>query len=361
MAYLKKIIIKNRSKVYTNNSIFIDTDSEKMYNSMYTILNIDDVNSYVENIDKKDKLEIIDLFEVEKIINKIDKPNCISVSFFCQNVNNTYPNQYGTIDFYDKKSNWYKKYYIKLSQLITDFSNKKFAKTYLKTYKIRIYLEQQLSVFIPDLNNKNVEIYLMKNNSIGGIPGMLWRYLVFDDKDIEIAHAFDIDESFELYTTYMGKFASSNKVLGRCLVNCESNYKIKKDSPAINYPVVYGGIIGMRPKLINLNLKDTMINYILYKKERLNSAHPNLENDTDLETIYNMPIGNHIYGWGGHWCMYGFDEKMWKHIFYPYFVKRGEVVSFISNTPNTINKLDNVHPSKIDYNYCKLYNNEFII
>jgi hypothetical protein len=361
MAHIKKIINKNRSKVYTDNSVIIDTDPEKMYNSMYPILNIDDLNSYVENIDKKDKLDMLDLFEVEKIINKIDKPNCISVSFFCQRVSNTYPNQYGTINFYDEKSDWYKKYYVKLLQLIIDFNDVKHKKKYKKTYKIRIYLEQQLSVFIPILSKENVEIYLMKNNSIGGMPGMLWRYLVFDDKDIEIAHAFDIDESFALYTTYMDKFSSSNKVFGRCLVNCESSYKIKIDSPVINYPVVLGGIIGMRPKLIELNFKDTMINYMLFRKERLNSVHPNLENDTDLETIYNMPIGNHTYGLGGHWCMYGFDEKMWKHIFYPYFVKRGEVVSFISNNQSTINKLDNIHPSKIDYNFCKLYNNEFII
>jgi len=99
---------------------------------------------------------------------------------------------------------------------------------------------------------------------------------------------------------------------------------------------------------------------MLYKMLRSKSIKPNLENDTDPETIYNIPINNHIYGWGSHWYMYAFDERIWKHLFFPHFVKKGEVLSYSRNNLNNIKLLCDVHPCKIDYKFCKLYDNEFV-
>jgi len=357
MALLKKQIINNKSKVYINNCKIIDTDPEKMYNTMYPIIDINYLNTYVtENIEKNQKKEITDLFEVEKIINKCDKPNCISVSFFCQNVNNTYANEFDKINYNDINSKWYSKYYLNITKFINDFTKS----NYITTYKLRIYLEKQLTEFIPKLINKNIEIYQMKNNSIGGMPGMSWRYLVFDDKNIEIAHVFDIDENFNTLSKYIDLFSKSNKTLGRYFVNYSGDFRIDKNNIAINYPVVLGGIIGMRPKQVDISFQDTCINYMLYKMLRSKSNYPNLENDTDQQTIYNMPIKNHTYGWGGHWFMYGFDEKMWKHVFFPHFIKKGEVASYSSNNLSKLKLLVDIHPCKIDYNFCKHYNNIFI-
>ena len=347
MALLKKIINKNNSNVYINNCKIIDNDPEKMYNTMYPIIDIDYLDNYITNNNEDNKKkELLDLFEVETIINKSDKVNCISVSFFCQNVNNTYMNQYGIINYNDTTSKWYHKYYINIKKFINEFINSK----YYTTYKLRIYLEKQLSMFIPKFVNKNIEIYHMKNNSIGGIPGMFWRYLVFDDKNIEIAHVFDIDESFTILSKYIDLFSKSNKTLGRCFLHHTQDFRIDNNI-AINYPVVLGGIIGMRPKNVDISFINICSNYMLYKMLRSKSKFPNLENDTDPETIYNMSIKNHIYGWGSHWYMYGFDEKIWKHLFFPHFVKKGEVVSYTSNNLNTIKLLPDVHPSKIDYNF----------
>ena len=356
MALLKKIKIKNNSKVYINNCKIIDKDPVKMYNTMYPIMDIDYLDNYItNNVEENRKKEISDLFEVERIINKCDKSNCISVSFFCQNVNNTYINEFKSMNYNDTTSKWYFKYYVNLQKFIYDFIKSK----YYTTYKLRIYLEKQLEIFIPKLVRNNIEIYLMKNNSIGGGPGMLWRYLVFDDKNIETAYVFDIDENFNTLSKYINLFSKSNKTLGRCFLHHSKNFKIDKNNIAINYPVVLGGIISMRPKKVDISFNNTCINYMLYKMLRSTTKFPNLENDSDSETIYNMPIKNHIYGWGSHWYMYGFDEKIWKHLFFPHFVKKGEVLSFNNNNINNIKLLPDVHPSKIDYNLCIYYNNTF--
>jgi hypothetical protein len=356
MALLKKIKIKNNCNVYIKNCKIIDNDPVKMYNTMYPIIDINYLDNYItNNVQENQKKEISDLFEIERIINKCDKKYCISVSFFCQNVNNTYVNQFGSIDYNDTTSKWYAKYYINIQKFIYDFIHSK----YYTTFKLRIYLEKQLDIFIPKLSNKNIEIYLMKNNSIGGTPGMLWRYLVFDDKNLEIAHVFDIDEKFNTLSKYIELFSMSNKTLGRCFLPCSQKYKIDKNSIAINYPVVLGGIISMRPNKNDISFNNISINYILYKMLRSKSKYPNLENDSDPETIYNMPINNHKYGWGSHWYMYGFDERIWKHLFFPHFVKKGEVLSYNNNNIYNIKSLPAVHPSKIDYNLCIYYNNTF--
>jgi hypothetical protein len=355
MALLKKLYIKNRSNLYKLNQKIIDTDPEKMYSSMYYITDINYLNTYIaNNSDQNKKNELLDLFEVNTIINKCDKPNCISVSFFCQNVCNTYVNQYGTINYNDVNLKWYKKYYVNIIKFIKNFN----ISIYSKTYKIRIYLEKQLEILIPKLITTNVEIYLMKNNSIGAAPGVFWRYLVLDDKDIDIAHIFDIDEPFNNLSHYIKLFSTTDKILGRCFLPPAKDFRIKKKN-AINYPTVLGGIIGIRPKKVDINFLDTCVNYILYKMFRLTTAHPNLENDNDQETIYNIPIENHIFGWGNHWCRYGFDERMWKHLFFPYFIKKGEVFSYTNNKLSDITSLIDAHPIKIDYNFCKYYNNTF--
>jgi hypothetical protein len=73
-----------------------------------------------------------------------------------------------------------------------------------------------------------------------------------------------------------------------------------------------------------------------------------------------------MFGWGGIWTVYGFDEKIWKHIFFPCFVKKGDVSTWIRFDANIFNNLksdtfDINNPAKIDYNFTSKYtDNEFI-
>jgi len=327
----------------------INFSPEQKYNTMYPILTIDELENFVKinnNIN-----EISDLFEVKSILNKSEKKNCISITLFCQKSNNTYPYQHGIIDYNDTTTDWYKKYIVSLFNFINCFSKSK----YFSTFFIRIYLENQLSSFIPLLLKYDLEIYHMKNNSIGLCPGALWRFLVFDDKNIDIAFSCDIDEQFNIYSKYIDSFIISDKTLGRYFHNY--HYFNIINNSAINYAVVLGGVIGFRPKNNDVNFKSVIINYIIYRMLRSKTDYPNLDKDSDLQTIYNKPLIDHIYGFGGHWFSYGFDEKIWKHIFFPHFVKSGKVLSWSSSNKYIFY---DKHPLSIDYNFCKSYNNKFI-
>ena len=339
---------KNKSNInITNNQ-----SPKEIYNMMYSIIDINELNDHVINNSTIEHInKITDLFEVKSIINKSPKTNCISLTFFCQNNKNSYPNEFPNINFKNTNTDWYKKYVIKLLKFIDDFNISK----YYSSYKIRIYLENQLEYFIPIFISKNVEIYHMKNNSIGCSPGTLWRFLVFNDTDIDISFSFDIDESFESYINFIDFFTLSNKTLGRYFPNY-NNIKLDLNNDIVYYSVVLAGFIGIRPKNVDIDFKSICVNYIIYRMLRSKSIYPNLEKDSDLQNIYNKSTEKYIYGIGGHWYMYGFDEKIWKHVLFSYFVEKGDVVSW-----STINKydIDSHHPCSIDYNYCKYYNNSF--
>ena len=355
MLLIHKQKIKNLYNFYDKFTINLPNDftPDQMYNTIYPIMEIDDLNNYVNNNSTNEQInQISKLFEISSIINKSNKINCISLTFFCQKSNNTYPNEHGIIDFNNVKSEWYNKYANSLFRFISDFNKS----TYSNNFKIRIYLENQLESFIPKLKNLNVEIYHMKNNSIGLCPGALWRFLIFDDKDINIAFSFDIDEIFSNYIKYIDSFCLSDKPFGRYFQNYKRSFCFN-DENVVNYTVVLGGVIGIRPPKILINFKSIIINYIIFRMLRSSSNFPNLEKDSDLLTIYNKPYKNNIYGFGGHWYSYGFDEKIWKHIFFPYFVKRGEVLSWSTDSNYNIFKK---HPCYIDYNFCTHYNNQFI-
>ncbi len=349
------IHLNNLKKFFTDNKITDhELDPDQMFNLMYSTITLDELDKYINN----DSLtptriqELSDLFEIEKIINPINKTNCICVSFFAQYSNNKYPNELGKINILDVKSNWYNKYYVNILKFIESFKSSKFY----HSFKLRIYLEQQLKNLIPNLSDKNIEIYLMKNNSIGLQPGALWRFTGLSDKTLNNAFCFDIDENFNSYSKYINSFIQSQKSLGRTFQNYNRNIKVSNS--VYNHPIVSGCIIATKPQNIDLDFKEISIKYIIYRMIRSTTDFPHLEHDSDLTSIYNKPIDKHIYGWGGHWNMYGFDERIWKHILFPYFVKKSEVLSWAKN----INKnLFYLHPCSIDYKYCTKYNNEFII
>ena len=345
--------------LYKNYEDFKNIDWEKEYDKMYRIL-----DEYFLNKDNKlteeEKKEIEKYFEVEKIFDEIPEKNrCISCSLFCQNSNNRYKNEQPAPNFHDKNSNWYKKYYSSLKNMIQD------KNTIFPDYKIRLYLENQLEEFTNELlslSNNQLEIYLMKNNSIGANPGALWRFLAFDDKNLDIAMCFDIDEPLKDKKKLIETFEKSDKVFGRYMGDVNNNIYInKKENTAKNYPVVIASKIGCKPSQSDISFKDNLTKYMFHRVKRCNSKKPWQEKDDDVLNDYNRPIGNQYAGWGGDIHIYGFDEKGFKHIFFPYFVKRSEVLTWNVTPENKIKKLPIDHPYKIDYEFCKKYNNAFIL
>ena len=78
-------------------------------NKMYSIININYLNNFVyKNINDKEKKYIKTLFEIERIYNKCNKKNAISICLFCQDQLNKDPNSC-VYYFKDKNSYWYKR------------------------------------------------------------------------------------------------------------------------------------------------------------------------------------------------------------------------------------------------------------
>jgi hypothetical protein len=338
---------------------------DKYHNEMYSIVDFDTLKNIYDKVDFIEQNKIKDLFEIEKIINPLESiTNCISVSFFAQNVDNKFVN-IDIPDHQNKQGDFYKKYTEKFINFIKDYNNSKFY----FAYKIRIYLEKQLYSYIDFFLSlsDHIEIYYMKHNSIGASPGMLWRHLAFDDKTLDTVFSSDIDVDFYFRIPhFLHNFSKSNKTFGRLMVDYNDDFIIdkqnKEDSP-MNYSVCLGSLLAFRPKKNDFQIKDTIIQYILYRIERTKTMKPSEDFDDKNTDKYNKPIDQHIYGWGGYWTMYGFDEKYLKHTVFPYLVRKGEVISFLCNRLEEIKKIAEDypnHPSAIDYNFVKLYDNEFL-
>jgi len=323
------------------------------YNSMYTIVTPNEL----DNININDDLynEYNSYFDIQEVFNPIYTLNkAITVSLFCQNVNNTYPNEYQEPD-HDENSVWYNKYYKNLLNLIND------KKYILPDYKLRIYLENKLSHLKNELINEFTEVYIMKSNSIGAQPGTLWRFMAFDDKSLDIAFCLDIDESLIDNLKYIKAFEKHDKTLGRFMGNfgdCKIN-KNENDS-ALNYTVVLGSKIGVRPQKSDISFIKYLVLFMLLINDRYNSKKPWALYDDEKLTLYNKPFNEKNFCWGCNIYVYGFDEKIWKHVFFPYFIKKSEVLTFTFNNLDTFRNLNNDNSNKIDYNFMKYYNNPII-
>ena len=138
----------------------------------------------------KDKF-FSEYFEIDRMINLTPSiKKCYAVSLFAQHVWNTHPNQNGSIDM-SESGHWYQRY---MAPFIRDL------KQISPGWKVRIYLEPQIFPWFDKLldrevpEKKNIEIFVMKLNSIGAQPGMMWRYLAMSDKSLDICHIADIDK-----------------------------------------------------------------------------------------------------------------------------------------------------------------------
>lgn len=344
--------------------------TRQAYSSMYTILTLAELDEKRKTYPTNKVNEIIDIFAVEKIFNPLPHHNnCISLTLFCQNVDNKTPALITTSKPLDNSpdSRWNTKYFSSLKTFIRDVLKSPFS----KTFKIRIYLEKQLHEHYPkvfiDLAPANVEVYLMKHNSIGAQPGMLWRYLAFDDKNLDLVFVSDVDVTFNGWVVNKLKlFQKSNKTFGRFLGWHKNNLTIGNDlNNPLNYPVCLGSAIAMRPKQFNhptITVKRTFINYILYRIHRIETSNKPWEEKDSCDTSkYNRPVEGHSFGWGGYWTMYGFDEKVFKHTLFPHFIERQEVQTWTSKGNfEKFETMDDNHPFKIDVNYTKTFGNHIV-
>jgi hypothetical protein len=339
--------------LYDNQEKLDINDITNRYNSMYKIIPLENL----DNISIQNDLffQYKSYFEIKEIFNPIyHLTKAISVSLFCKNVNNTYPDEYKEPSR-DTNSEWYNKYYKNLLNLIND------KKYILPDYKIRIYLENKLSDLKDELTNEFTEIYIMKSNSIGAQPGMLWRFMAFDDKSLDIAFCMDVDESLKDNLKFIKIFEEYDKTLGRFMGDI-SDCKIYKnnDDSALNYIVVDTSKIGIRPNKTNISFIHYILLFTLLIFNRSISNKPWTIYDDEKLTLYNKPFNEKNICWGCNIFLYGFDEKIWKHVFFPYFSEKNEVLTFTFNNINVLRKLNNNNPFKIDYDFTKFYDNPIV-
>jgi hypothetical protein len=295
--------------------------------------------------------KIDELFDIESVVNPLPSiNNAICCSLFCKDVNIHNESQQNTPDM-SEGGKWYIKYIKPFIENILD----RFPETefYKNGWKMRVYLANDLSEKYLNLfsnYNKFLEIYVMKSSSFGAQPGMLWRFLSYGDESLDMVLSMDIDsppiDHFYKYVKIFNKYP--NHIMFKPDYNCP--VVIAEDTDAINKTLILGGQHFVRPKLLGLkNINEIMSSFITY---RINAPNPNLYGDHDKENICNKSYGQHIYAWGNHYLMYGFDETFLKHVIFYYIVEKGGMVSLydkkvLEQYPEEYNYVMKTNPNNI--------------
>lgn len=327
-------------------------DSVRSYDEMYRSIPIATLARLTAGMDKA---EFAGMFEVERRVNELPQlTKCVSVSLFCQKVDNKFPHEYGAIEFSDSASAWHSKYMANLMRLLRDFA----SDAAFRDWKLRVYLEKQLESLVSVLSEvcERVEIFVMRCDSVGALPGMVWRFLAFDDRALEVAFVTDIDDTLASRKRFIAAFEKSGRALGRYMPHANTGLYVARHDErflSMTYTPVIGSMIGVRPQVSDICVREVVIDYMTWRRHRAERGiFPNRDFDEDRDTYYNEPIGAHCYGWGAHWFMYGFDENVIRHTVFPHFVRRGEVQTWADYDVNALRKLHPAHPARLDFEFC---------
>lgn len=266
----------------------------------------------------------------------------VSVSFFRANVDNNKSEHEETSMAFDT---WENKYWHGLKRLISQIHRINSSNVKSIPWVLRIYISKQLAdegytekIFLELLKNTSVpiELYTMSSFSIGAQPGMLWRFLAFSDPLINLCVVVDIDDDglseFKL-RRILAFETSKHSLFGRYIGRggVDGCFRICKETNAKNYPAVLGSFVLFKPRQASLTDIDNVMTKFVYqmikRSEDLYSLPPSIRKLSP----YDQSVHSHIYGWGGHWTMYGFDERFLKHVLLHYYAKQGSVLSFIQN------------------------------
>lgn len=268
-------------------------------------------------------------YTVETILQQRPEKNAFVTSLFCANPDSLYPNYYPPPNS-DPGGVWWNRYVGRLCTTMKFMdTNPKF-----QDWKFRIYLDPSLQALIPVLTEctPRLELYIMKRSSVGHNPGATWRLMALEDKTIETGYVFDSDEILDnlLYLGFLDAFVGNPKMgVGRLLE--ESVGKCEwRDSPVYIYTTMCCGLLGFRPALLDLPIRDCILRYIAYRKAMAVTDRPWEYPGMTEPSPYTGPTPgtSHIWGWGNHWYIYGWDERVLKHIVFPRAVRKGILQSW---------------------------------
>ena len=256
----------------------------------------------IEQCLEKKNNEFDDWFVIEKeYIQSKNKQICISISLFKKNVDNTYENEH-PVD----EEKWNQKYYLFLISNLDKFKPTNMC--------VNLYLANDLQICIPELlKYEFLNIYVMKSESIGAMPGMLWRFMNMTNKMYRTVYIADIDETWDWIEDWEGRGLNeklSTHIAGDGLIS-ENPYQ-----PSYNFATVIGSHVRAIPDKYNYNIIDVIKGFLVLCKERENSKNPNCFDDEDPITLWNHPLSGLLKGWGRDITKYGFDEFFLKHVIY---------------------------------------------
>ncbi|MCH7872995.1 MAG: hypothetical protein IID33_14970, partial [Planctomycetes bacterium] len=145
-----------------------------------------------------------DPFEIDA---RITRPHskCVSTSLFKKNVDNRFADEFP----FDEIT-WRRKYWDGLNNVVQEMSR-------LPDWKLRVYVERGLydETCLAFSSHPQVELYRMKSCSIGGSPGMMWRFLALADTSLDVTLVTDIDESLSQKSEFITSFEDHDSSIGR--------------------------------------------------------------------------------------------------------------------------------------------------
>lgn len=187
---------------------------------------------------------------------------------------------------------------------------KKFKKFY-PGWIARVYLSSDLEFLVPKLLGKDVEIFVMNHNSLAAAPGSMWRFLVFDDPDVDIAYIKDADKIWERLD---GNFSRSEQINAWIKASKTKGFFRLRDLHFASrrwiprfgwYSPISASSFGAK-HVDWIDIEKAMKGYILHR----------LIFPAEQRHIDDCALVNHPYGFGHEFPNYGFDESFLKHVLY---------------------------------------------
>lgn len=177
-------------------------------------------------------------------------------------------------------------------------------------------------------------LHVMPGKNITGTDGMMWRFLAANLKQYTFVAMVDLDESWSWIWRWQAALQQSKSsqtwAWGRLLPSRSSDFKIAAKAPvaALNYATMVGSHLIAQPKNLLLDIRDAAARYVSLRLAAAKTAKPWRSAPGEHDTVFNMPIGEHVHGWGNLPGIYGFDEGFLKRVVYGHVVRRGQLASF---------------------------------
>jgi hypothetical protein len=264
-------------------------------------------------------------YVVDRVLFPKSHKRAMVTSFFCSFNACMFPNQYPP-PIRDIGSPWWVRYVEKLCESLRWFETYYF----FKDWKVRIYIDPTLIDIVDVLvkQSTRVEFYVMTKPSVGHNPGASWRFLAMEDSSLDLGCVFDCDEHMQYVLPSVDAFVK-NPVMGVGRLMPQGIAEIQDHGQRIHTPIS-AHMVCFRPSVFKLPIRNLLLQFIAYRKSVAITdkpwQYPGVSEETPYTKSYGLP---HIFGWGNHWYIYGFDERFLKHVIYPYAVRNGLLQSWL--------------------------------